>query len=53
MGNIIVGGIVVVCLIGAITVMIKNKKKGGCSGCGDCSACARDGVCHSQGQEIE
>ncbi len=40
MGTCIVG-IILACVVAVIIrVMIKNRKKGGCSGCsGDCSRC--------------
>ncbi len=46
MGNVIIGGIVLLALVIAGVTVYKNKKNktGGC--CGDCSGCSAKGGCH-------
>ncbi|WP_353095745.1 FeoB-associated Cys-rich membrane protein [Tissierella praeacuta] len=37
--NYIIIGLIIVSLFFAIRSIIRNKKKGGCPGCGSCSGC--------------
>jgi hypothetical protein len=47
--NVIVCGIVLLLLLFAISAIIKDKKKGGCSG--GCCGCSMSSMCHSNEDE--
>ncbi len=45
-GNLVVGAIIVLLIIGAVAVLVRNKLRGKSScGCGGCSGC---GCCHTK-----
>ncbi|MBQ7173077.1 MAG: FeoB-associated Cys-rich membrane protein [Clostridia bacterium] len=46
LGSILIGGVVLLLVAGAVFVLVRNKKKGKSScGCG-CANCAMKGSCH-------
>lgn len=53
-GNIVVGSIIVLLVVGAVAVLVRNKLRGksscGCSGCSGCRCCHTKTVESTDGQ---
>ena len=55
LGDIIVGGILLVIVVAIVVKMVKDKKAGKSScGCGGgCSGCASSNICHMDAEQIK